>query len=210
MSALGRRRAACGPSLYFFAASGARPVTRRLWRVPRRSRPLGRRRAVCGSSRINEKLLPLCQRKIAPILAPIFVSTLSRGDGIWSSPGDGIGKDRRRARGRSAGVDGPGSGKIRWDGERSAPGSGELRWDGRRNGEASRGGRGQIPAAWRRRVCAPSGARRRSEVRVWSGGLGQFFARATPNKRQIDLWSRVVPPPGTRDPLVPGRGTTRY
>ena len=48
MSALGWRRAACGPSLYFSVAAGTRPAARRLWRVP--SRPLGRRRAVCGSS----------------------------------------------------------------------------------------------------------------------------------------------------------------
>ena len=41
MPALGRRRAACGPSLLLSVAAGTRPAARRLWRVP--SRPLGRR-----------------------------------------------------------------------------------------------------------------------------------------------------------------------
>ena len=151
----------------------------------------------------------------------VFISSHRAGSGptnfVPPAPAPSIERPRDsgltlgRARARSA----PGSGKIGW-GRRDGTGSGKNRWDGAEQ-PAGRGGageagaaRGQIPAAWRRRVCAPSGARRRSEVRVWSGGLGQFFARATPNKRQIDLWSRVVPPPGTRGSLVPGRGTTRY
>ena len=77
--------------------------------------------------------------------------------------------ERRRARGRSVGT---GSGKISWDWGRPEQQSGPPAVA--EQGEAG-AAQGQNPAAWRRRVLAPSGARRRSEGESEDGDLGKFL-----------------------------------
>ena len=193
MSALGRRRAACGPSLLLSVAAGTRPAARRLWRVP--SRPLGRRPLCPLSMKVSFFVSLLLFLATAP---SIFVSMCPRrrrprrfgvrrrGREIWGSPGDGIGKDRRRAGAAQLGLDGLGE---------------EQRVVG--DGRSSRAAR-----RWWRSRGRPG--RRRDKIRQ-PGGVG-FLRRLEPGggaKKRVrygDLGKFLPEPPQISANLTSGPG----
>ena len=165
-----------------------------------RSRPLGRRRAVCCSSPnyISMKFaffVYFCLQFFVHFDSD-FVSTLSppaSAQPIWGPPSWlrdlGLTWERSgRARGRAS-SDGMGSGKnspTTGTGMADAHTRPAARPAGRGGAERGRGGAGTESGSLAALgSCAVWSLE--SGGGVWSGGLGQIFARATPNKRQFAL-----------------------
>ena len=185
MPALGRRRAACGPSFLLSVAAGTRPAARRLWLVP-----------------INENMnfvTTFCVHSLPPRryfvpagVGPVDLGSAAADARFGGSPGNRIGEDRRRAQGRTAGT-GRARGRTAGAGDGRSSRAARRWWrswgrPGRRRDKIRQpGGVGFL-----RRLEPGGGAKKR----VRSGGLGKFL----PEPPQISA----------KLTSVPGGATTRY